>query len=107
MRKTLWIFGIFIITVTMVGSAYILFPSGKRSADAHNHSSSDSSSHEGHHQEAAAEVDGEMPVALPLDPTAFDYGTKSSAPNGQTVKDFEIGPYDGSFRGSSVPGMDL
>jgi FtsP/CotA-like multicopper oxidase with cupredoxin domain len=83
MNKALWMFGIFIITISLVGSAYILFPAEKQMADAENHSAN-----EGHNE--AAQVDGELPMASPLDPTVFDYGMKSIATNGQTVKEFEI-----------------
>jgi FtsP/CotA-like multicopper oxidase with cupredoxin domain len=84
MKKVLWIFGIFIITMSVVGTAYIIFPGDKQMVDAENHST-----HEGHNHEAVQSA-GEMPMASPLDPTVFDYGTKSTASNGQIVKEFEI-----------------
>ncbi|HEY0827026.1 MAG TPA: multicopper oxidase domain-containing protein, partial [Bacilli bacterium] len=78
MRKGLWIFGVFIILISVVGSAYMLFPIEKQAVDAH-----DGQDHGNH----AAAIEGE---AAAFDPYFFDYGKISTTENGQTVKEFEI-----------------
>jgi FtsP/CotA-like multicopper oxidase with cupredoxin domain len=78
MRKGLRIFGVFIILVSVLGSAYMLFPIEKQTADAHDGQD---------HGNKAAGGDGEVAA---FDPYVFDYGKKSTTENGQTVKEFEI-----------------
>lgn len=85
MKKAAWIFGIFIIMMLAAGSAYLLFPLEQQNLNAYDgHSSTQSEQHE------MTQDSDEMQKASPLDPTKFDYGKKSIAANGQTVKEFEI-----------------
>lgn len=88
MKKALWFFGVIFLMLTIVGGAYKLLPLKKATVSAHDgHSTNESEQHEQHEPTKA---DGEMPKAVPFDPTKFDYGKKSIGPNGQTVKEFEI-----------------
>jgi FtsP/CotA-like multicopper oxidase with cupredoxin domain len=84
LKKVLWTIAVFFVMSSIVGSAYVLFPTTLPIVGAEDHSS-----HQGHQHEAV-QGDGQMPPATPLDPTAFDLGKKTVGSNGQIVKEFEI-----------------
>ena len=69
MNKRLWIGGALILIVLAVGSVNFFSALSKPTR---------------------AASDAAMPEARPLDPASFDYGKKSTAPDGRTVKEFEI-----------------
>lgn len=85
MKKTLWIFGVFVLVLSVVGSAYLFFPTQKQTVTAHNgHTTDQNENHE------VDQDSKELPKTEPFDPTTFDYGIKSTGPDGETVKEFEI-----------------